>query len=320
MSLHNIISYTLTIFITLNSHSVFATGSRILATGGVTGFEGSAGGGITPWALISGYGSREEIRTTANIQTLNTQEYQLNTFGASVGFYDHVEFSIQKQNLAISSGVVSNVFNLLTAGQITTAPGTHIEQEIIGVKVKLFGDAVFSEQQWIPQLSIGVQHKRNLNFIDSLSQSNGDVPLPGQGVPRLLGATDDKGTDIYLSASKLFLGAAWGNNILLNATARLTKSNTFGLLGFGSSTHQDYELEWEGSFALFSSANTAIGAEFRTQSNRLNGLASEKTVKDVFIAYFPDKSWSMTAAYVELGNLPFESDPSGFYFTITVNL
>jgi len=36
------------------------TGGRLLATGGVTNIEGSAGGGIVPWAVLSGYGTRDE--------------------------------------------------------------------------------------------------------------------------------------------------------------------------------------------------------------------------------------------------------------------
>ena len=66
------------------------TGSRLTATGGVTGFEGTAGGGITPWAFISGYGSKEEINGTANVQYLHLNDYTLTTFGASLGIYDRV--------------------------------------------------------------------------------------------------------------------------------------------------------------------------------------------------------------------------------------
>lgn len=39
-----------------------ATGSSLVATGGITSFEGTAGGGITPWAMIAGYGAKEEIQ------------------------------------------------------------------------------------------------------------------------------------------------------------------------------------------------------------------------------------------------------------------
>lgn len=297
-----------------------ATGSSLVATGGITSFEGTAGGGITPWAMISGYGSKEEIQGTAALQQLDLGEYQLRTFGATLGIYDRVELSVQRQNLKVESGIVGNVFNLLTAGAVSTAPGTDIEQDILGLKVKVFGDAIFDQRSPWPQVSIGAQYKKNRDFATSLPLSDGSVPLPDTGVPMLLGATKDSGTDFYVSASKLWLGGAWGNNLLANVTARMTKANTFGLLGFESATDDGYELEWEGSLALLPSPSTAIGIEWRTQSDRLGGLAEEKTVMDLFIAYFPNKHWSLTAAYVDLGNLPFDQKASGLYLSATVNL
>ena len=93
----------------------------------------------------------------------------------------------------------------------------------------------------------------------------------------------------------------------------------FGLLGFGSATDDSATLEWEGSLALLISPTTAIGTEFRTQANRLGGLAEENTAIDAFIAYFPNKSVSITAAYVDLGNLPLQEDSSGFYLTVNAN-
>ncbi|GGD58148.1 DUF3034 family protein [Lacimicrobium alkaliphilum] len=297
-----------------------ATGSSLVATGGITSFEGTAGGGITPWAMIAGYGSKEEIHGTGALQQLDLGEYQLRTVGAAIGFYDRVELSVQRQNLKVESGIVSNVFNLLTDGAVNTAPGTDIEQDIIGLKVKVFGDAVFDQNSPWPQVSVGAQYKKNRDFDTSLPLSDGSVPLPDTGVPQLLGATEDAGTDFYVSASKLWLGGAWGNNVLANVTARMTKANTFGLLGFESAADDGYELEWEGSVALLPSPSTAVGIEWRTQTNRLGGLAEEKTVTDLFIAYFPNKHWSLTAAYVDLGNLPFDQKASGLYLSATVNL
>lgn len=295
-------------------------GSRLLATGGISSFEGTAGGGITPWAMIAGYASGEEIAATANIQVLDTGEYQLKTFGAAIGLYDTVEISVQRQTLDISAGVVSNVFNLLTAGTITTAPGTQINQDIVGLKVRLLGDAVYAEHWWQAQLSAGLQYKKNQDFDASLALSDGTVPLPNTGVPKLLGAVKDSGTDVYLTASRLWLGGVWGNNLLANVTARMTKANTFGLLGFESASDDSYQLEWEGSLAILPGPSTVVGVEWRTQSDKLGGLATEKTTTDFFIAYFPDKNWSLTAAYVDLGSLPFDEQAKGFYLTVTVNL
>lgn len=304
----------------LTSMQAQATGSALLATGGITSFEGTAGGGITPWALIAGYGSREEIQGTAAVQWLSVGDYQLQTLGAAVGIYDRVELSVQRQDLNIGAGIVSNVFNLLTDGAVSNAPGTRIEQDVVGLKVRLFGDAVFAQDSLLPQVSAGVQYKKNHDMDTDLPLVDGSVPLPGVGVPRLLGATDDSGTDLYLSASKLWLGGAFGNNLLLNLTARMTQANTFGLLGFASASDDSYALEWEGSLVMLPSSSTALGVEWRTQSDRLGNLAQEDTVTDVFIAYFPDKHWSLTAAYVDLGRLPFEADARGLYLSLTVNL
>src|SRR5205085_9065833 len=49
-------------------------GGRILATGGVTEMEGAGGGGIVPWALIAGYGTRDEIGATAFYTYLRSEE------------------------------------------------------------------------------------------------------------------------------------------------------------------------------------------------------------------------------------------------------
>jgi hypothetical protein len=320
MTLTSRLKYVGLTALTLTSSFTYAqTGSSLLLSGGVTSFEGTAGGGITPWALISGYSSKEEINGTANLQLLQIGDYQLTTAGVSVGIYDRVEVSLQRQSLDVSDGITSNVFSLLTDGAVPTAPGTDIEQDIIGVKVKLFGDALFAEKPYLPQVSLGLQYKKNRDFDTSLPIPSGDVPLPGQGVPQIVGATEDSGLDIYISATNVWLGGAFGKNLLVNLTARATKANTFGLLGFESANDDSYDIEFEGSLAIIPTPNTAIGIEWRTQSNRLGGLAEEETVTDFFIGYFPSKSWSALLSYVDIGNLPFETEANGFYLTVTAN-
>ena len=299
---------------------VFAqSGSRLIASGGITGFEGTAGGGITPWEFIGGYTSKEEISYSANVQYLSLNDYSLTTAGASISLFDRVEISVQRQRLDISAGLTSNVFALLTEGAVTNANSATIEQDIVGAKVKLFGDGVFTQNSWVPQVAIGAQYKKNRDFDSWLSLPDGTVPLPEIGVPLLLGAKDDSGTDVYVSATKLWLGTPSGYNLLTNLTARYTKANVFGLLGFGTEENDNAKLEWEGSLALLISPTTAIGTEFRTQTNRLGGLAEEDTVVDAFIAYFPNKSISITAAYVDLGNLPLQESSSGFYLSVNGN-
>jgi len=303
----------------VSSPTLADSGSRLIASGGITGFEGTAGGGITPWAFIGGYTSKEEIGYSVNAQYLSLNDYTLTTAGASISLFDRVEVSAQRQRLDIASGLTSNVFALLTEGAITNANSTTIEQDIIGAKVKVFGDGVFAQDSWLPQVALGAQYKKNRDFDSSLSLPDGSIPLPNTGVPMLLGAKDDSGTDVYVSATKLWLGVPSGFNLLTNLTVRYTKANVFGLLGFGSQEDNSAKLEWEGSLALLISPTTAIGTEFRTQTNRLGGLAEEDTVVDAFIAYFPNKSISITAAYVDVGNLPLQESSTGFYLTVNGN-
>lgn len=51
---------------TLASFPMTATsGDRLVGTGGVNQVEGAGGGGLTPWALISGYGTDKQIGVSA---------------------------------------------------------------------------------------------------------------------------------------------------------------------------------------------------------------------------------------------------------------
>ena len=44
------------------------SGGRLLLTGGVSTIEGAGGGGLVPWALIGGYGTRDEVGINAYVR------------------------------------------------------------------------------------------------------------------------------------------------------------------------------------------------------------------------------------------------------------
>jgi Protein of unknown function (DUF3034) len=315
------------------AHSALA-GGKLLATGGVTQFEGAAGGGLTPWALIAGYGTRDEVGGTVFYTTLNTREYGLNAFGAALGVWDRLELSYARHELGVSSTVIRNTAAALGNASVL-APSAAIRQDIFGVKLRLFGDAIYAQDSFLPQVAVGAQFKRNLDFDKGVT-----VPVVGAtGIPALLGAKEKDGTDIYLSATKAFLGVPAGKILLINLTARATKANAFGLLGFGRrldpsdssgatlEQDNDYEVETEGSLGIFLSREVLVGAEYRTQSNRLDrqptlsslgapGLARESSARDFFLAYVPNKNVAVTVAYVDLGNLPFQERSNGFYLSV----
>ncbi len=257
-------------------------GERLLATGGVTQIEGQAGGGLVPWALIAGYGTRDEVGFTAYYTHVFIDDFRLQSGGVAVGLYDRFEFSLAEQRLGLGS----------------TVPGQSITQEIIGLKLKLAGDAVYDQDRWMPQIAAGLQFKNNRDF----------------AVPRLLGAKKDTGIDYYLAATKLHLAAVGGRNVLWNVTARATKANQLGLLGFGGDRNDHYRLKPEASVALFVNDRLAIGAEYRAKPDNLS-VFREDSFKDAFVAYIPNKYLSITAAYARLGTIADKRNQNGFYLS-----
>ena len=259
---------------------------KLLLTGGVTSIDGAAGGGLTPWAVIGGYGTRSEIGATAFVTRARTQDYALTTYGAAVGIDDRVEVSVARQNFDASS----------------VAPDAMLRLDIFGVKVKVAGDAVLDADTWMPQVALGVEYK-HLN--------------PGATVGAVLDsvAAERNGVDVYVSASKLFLA----QGVLVNGTLRATRANQNGLLGFGSAGSKRYAFKPEASIAYLLRKNLAIGAEYRAKPDQLafaGAAFNESAWRDVFIAWAPSKNVSITAAYIALGNIVGHEHQTGGYVSV----
>lgn len=261
--------------------------NKLLLTGGVSQVEGAAGGGLTPWAVIGGYGTNNEIGGNVHYTYAKTNDFKLDSYGVTIGIYNRVELSVAQQKFD-----VSDLRNKVSTGLGADAIGRNkIEQTIIGAKVRVLGEAVLDADTWMPQVAVGLQYKKN---------HDGDFVTGG-----VIGAKKDHGTDFYVAATKLLLD----KNILLNGTLRLTKANQFGLLGFGGAKNDNYRPELELSAAYLLSKNIAIGAEYRMKPNNLENTVGgavnlkEDDAFDIFIAYAPTKNISLTAAYVNLGNI-----------------
>lgn len=272
--------------------------NKLLLTGGVSQVEGAAGGGLTPWAVIGGYGTNNEIGGSVHYTYVKTGDYKLDTYGFTVGLFDRVEFSVAEQSFDLGK-----LRNKVTAGLGADVFGRNqLTQTIVGVKVRVAGEAVLDADTWMPQIAVGLQYKDN---------DEGDF-IKGKPNQIVVGAKSDHGTDIYVAATKLFLD----KNLLLNGTLRFTKANQFGLLGFGGDKNNSYEPMLEVSAAYLLRKDLAIGAEYRMKPDNLRSPANnllfgganvvdlkEDDAFDVFIAYAPTKHISVTAAYVNLGNI-----------------
>ncbi len=263
------------------------TGGKLLLTAGVSQLEGAAGGGLTPWAVIGGYGERDQFGANAFYTRVDVGDYSLDSYGATIGIHDRVELSVSRQAFDTEQ----------VGGALGLGDGFMIRQDTYGVKVKLFGDAVLAQDRWLPQVAVGAQHKRN----------------DRGALLRAIGAKSDSGTDLYVSATKVYLD----KSLLLNATVRFTEANQFGILGFGGDRHDGYSPQFETSVAYLLDRRFAIGAEYRTKPDNL-GIAHEDDAWDVFAAWTPNRHVSLTLAYVDLGNIVIRDRQRGVYASLQV--
>ncbi len=264
---------------------------KLLLTGGVSTIAGSAGGGLTPWAVIGSNATEGEVGFSGYATRAATQDYGLNGYGVAVGLHDRVELSLARQDFDASPAIALNGI-----APFGVTPGQHIQMDIVGIKVKVAGDAVLNADSWMPQIAVGLEHKR---------------VRPGSigSVLDFLG-TQTSGTDVYVSATKLLLV----QSLLVNGTLRSTNANQNGLLGFGAAApgKNRRSLQPEFSVAYLINKNLAVGAEYRFKPNNLQALGAaaglgaalrEDDWKDIFIAWAPSKNLSLTLAYVDLGRI-----------------
>jgi hypothetical protein len=267
---------------------------KLRLTGGVNTVDGVAGGGLTPWAVIGSNATADQVGAAPFGTVVKSRDYQLGTAGGAIGIRDRVELSFARQD-----------FDTMATGAALGLPNLHLKQNIYGVKVKLFGNAILDQDTWVPQMAVGILYK--------------DLDAGGLAPTLTALGADDRGTDLYVSATKLYLA----RGLLVNGTLRLTKANQNGLLGFGGTAQDEYRPMAEGSIAYLFRKDLAVGGEYRMKPDNLNpsilgaGL-KEDDWHDVFVAYAPTKNVSITAAYAGLGQIVPAIQPrtqAGFYFS-----
>ena len=253
-------------------------GSRLWGTGGVTNIAGASGGGLTSWALLNGYASNDEWGASMALSRGAFDDYDLTVVAVAVNWNNRIALSLGRQQL-----------DLLTLG-------VELEQDIFGAKLRLFGDVLYSDWgQW----SLALEHGR----LDDFS------------LPQAVGARDRNGTDFILSGSKVFFAAIAGRNLLVNAGLRASKANQVGLLGYGGDRRDHYQVLGEASAGLFLTRSWLVGMEYRQKPDNL-GFAREDDWRDVFVAYIPNRSLAVTAAWVDLGSVALLNDQSGPYLSL----
>ena len=244
--------------------------AKLLLTNAVSAVDGASGGGISNWATIAGRQETRGVGVQAHVTAVLLPDFFYQSHGVALGIADRIELSYARQNFG-----TQDVGAALGIGQ-----GYMLNQDVFGAKVRLFGDVVYGNTM-VPQVAVGAQYKRSLDG----------------AVASAVGAAHDEGVDVTLSATKLLLS----HSVLVNTTARLTKANQNGLLGFGSVSDDSYAVQFEGAVAYQFSRRFVLGTEFRTKPDNL-GLG-EGDWFDVFAAYAPSDNLTVTAAYADLGSI-----------------
>jgi hypothetical protein len=243
----------------------FASGAQAA----VTNIDGQAGGGLVPWALLSS-------GPTVAITNLHTSNLNINSLAINTSFADRVEVSYARNMLNVSGSTLgaNNTDNV----------------DNFGLKVKL-NDMSDS----MPQFALGLVNKRTSgNLADYLNTALG---------------TSKSSTDVYGAVSKIVNIA--GKNVLLNGVLRASKANQLGLLDYaGGNTagaKTSYSVKPEVSAEIFAADNVIFGAEYRAQPansvSSTDGTLHQNSAYDFNVVYVANKNFTLTAAYVNLGQV-----------------
>jgi hypothetical protein len=259
-------------------------GSRLAFTGAATSIEGGGGAGLATWALIGGLGTEDEWSPTVAFSHAETQDFALDVAAVSVGAWNRVELSFARQRFDAGSVV----------------PGLTLGQDIVGVKLRVAGDAIFDGDRPWPQLSIGAQHKKTRDF---------------EFIPRAVGAERDSATEIYVSATKLYFAAVADRDVIVNATLRRTDANQYGLLGFGGPARRSPAWRPELSVGVWPHERVLVGVEYRDKADALNAFAEDAAV-DAFIAWAPNRRILLVAGWLDLGSIAGSVTQRGSYLSL----
>jgi len=263
------------------------TGGKLRLTRGISTIEGQGGGGITPWALITGDETNRGYGATAHASYVHLPDYSFLSYGAAVGLFDRFELSYTREEFD-----TKDVGAALGLGR-----GFKFDQDVYSAKVRLLGDAVYDQDTWVPQVAVGAVYKQN----------------DKGAVVRAIGADDDKGWETYASATKILLDS----NLLLNGTLRWTNANQTGLLGFGRVGHDDHELVGEFSAGYLVTKDIVVGGEYRMKPDNLS-IAKEDDWIDLYAAWAITDHFTLTGAYADLGSIATFENQRGFYLSLQV--
>lgn len=310
---------------------------KVFLTGGVMTVDGAGGGGAVPWATITGYETRDGINGGVGFTYVKLPNYDLNFFGAAIGLFDRLELSAMSVKLSTDLPIVDLVGLLLGNQTGLDAWNSQLHMNTYGAKLRLIGDAVYTSDSYIPQVAIGYLYKENTTpeFLQTLH------------------AAEDKDYEVYLAATKVLFRYSTLVNVTARYTSANQIGLTgFGYCSdsLRRKCENEKEVRWEASVAHLLQKNFAIGFEYQQHGDNLDnrslavgalnldplvnlldpileglnldsvtdGLTQkeESDWYDFFFAYAPSKNFSITIAYLMLGNIAVAENQNGLYLSL----
>ena len=261
--------------------SVAAAEGRLAGTGGVSSINGTGGGGLTGWATLAGYAGQGQTGFTGYLSRADVDDFRLDVAGATATFSNRLELGIARQRFRIK------------------AAGVDIDQLRYTAKWRVIGNLLYGDG---PQVSVAAEHGR----------------LQDPATARALGARQDSDTEWVLSVANGWIDGLFHRTTAVNVNLRHSRANQFGILGYGGDD-KDNPWQLEAAAVLFPFRDIAIGAEYRQKPDNLSAI-TEDPARDFFIAWFPDKRFSLTAAWLDLGRIAGQPDQQGYYLSFQVAL
>ena len=233
---------------------------------------GAGDGNLSPWSLLSTPVNLDSAVLNARYANVSTSDYALASADMAVSFANRFEFVLSNRDLR---------------GTLASFSPLRLQQNVVGLKLKMLSDQRLEQSPWLPQISAGLMLRRDSgagNTFGLLSTKPYEL-------------RDARSIDFSLSASKSF-----GQRLFLNSTLRAGRTSQFDTPGLGAYLNDRYQTSFDASAAFLVKRSLVVGAEYRSKPNAL-GVDNEKAYQDIFVSYFPTKNLSLTLAYASLGDI-----------------
>ena len=194
---------------------------------------GAGDASLSPWSLLSTPVTHDSAVLNARYANVATGDYALTSADMAVSFANRFELILSNRDLR---------------GTLASLSPLRLQQNVIGLKLKMLNDQQLEQNPWLPQISAGLMFRRDSgagNTFGLLSAKPYEL-------------RDARSMDFSLAASKSF-----GQRLFLNSTLRAGRTSQFDMPGVGGFVNERYQTSFDASVAYLVKRSLVVGAEYR---------------------------------------------------------